>query len=274
MADVLILHPGEMGSSIGQALVYKGHRPLWISEGRSESTRSRARKSSMYSHETLEAGLADVEIVISVCPPEYAIDVADQVLELGFDGLYCDANAIAPTTARVIAEKFGDSYVDGGIIGPPLYRHGTTRLYVSGNSATRMVKLFAGSALDTRLVEGDSVAASALKMCYAAYTKGTSAMLLAIRSLAQAHGISSALRSEWELSQPRLWDRSEGSGPGTTRKAWRFAPEMREISKTFEDAGLPAGFHEAAADVYGRMAFLKDSEPVSTHKITKILRKD
>ena len=95
MADVLVLHPGEMGSSIGQALVYKGHRPFWISEGRSESTRSRARKASMFSHETLEAGLADVEIVISVCPPEYAIEVADQVLELGFDGLYCDANAIA-----------------------------------------------------------------------------------------------------------------------------------------------------------------------------------
>ena len=99
-------------------------------------------------------------------------------------------------------------------------------------------------------------------------------MLLAIRSLAQAHGISSPLRNEWELSQPRLWNRSESSGPGTTRKAWRFAPEMREIAKTFEDAGLPSGFHQAAADVYERMAFLKDSEPVSTHKIAKILRDD
>ena len=274
MTDVLILHPGEMGSSIGRALFSKAHRAYWIAEGRSEATRSRARKASMFSYETLEAGLASVEIVISVCPPEYAIDVADKVLELGFDGLYCDANAISPSTARLIAEKFGDSYVDGGIIGPPLYRHGTTRLYVSGKSASRIVKLFAGSALDTRLVEGDSVAASALKMCYAAYTKGSSAMLLAIRSLAQAHGISSPLRNEWELSQPRLWNRSEGSGPGTTRKAWRFAPEMREIAKTFEDAGLPSGFHHAAADVYERMAFLKDSEPVSTHKIAKILRDD
>lgn len=274
MTDVLILHPGEMGSSIGRTLAYKAHRAYYVAEGRSDTTQSRARKAGMFLRETLEEGLANVEVVISVCPPEYAEDVATQVLEHKYKGLYCDANAIAPTTARAIAEKFGDLYVDGGIIGPPLYRHGTTRLYVSGLRASSIVELFARSALDTRLVEGDPVSASALKMCYAAYTKGSSAMLLAIRSLAQAHGISRDLRNEWELSQPRLWERSEGSGPGTTRKAWRFAPEMREIAKTFRDSGLPSGFHEAAADVYQRMAFLKDSEPVRTQEIAKILSKD
>ncbi|MCY3885134.1 MAG: DUF1932 domain-containing protein [Gammaproteobacteria bacterium] len=274
MTDVLLLHPGEMGSSVGNALVFKGHGAYWISEGRSESTRLRARKASMFSEETLKAGLAKVEIVISVCPPEFAVEVADQVLEHKFKGIYCDANAVAPSTAQLIAEKFGNAYVDGGIIGPPLYRHGTTRLYVSGANAVEIVNLFAGSALDTRLVEGDVVSASALKMCYAAYTKGSSAMLLAIRSLADAHGITSTLKNEWELSQPRLWERSEGSGPGTTRKAWRFAPEMREIAKTFENSGLPSGFHDAASDVYQRMAILKDSEPVSTRKIAKLLRED
>ena len=272
MTDVLILHPGEMGASLGNALKTNRHRVHWVSSGRSESTWRRAEKASLLPSSTLGEALSKVEIVISVCPPEYALDVGDSVLELGFSGLYCDANAIAPVTARHHVRKFGNLYVDGGIVGPPAYRHGSTRLYLSGEYAHEIVGLFSGSAVDARMVEGDEVSASAVKMCYAAYTKGTAAMLLAIRSLASAHGVTGSIRSEWELSQPTLWERSERTGPGTTRKAWRFAPEMLEIAKSFEDAGLPSGFHEAAADVYSRMASLKESDPVATRKIAELLR--
>ncbi len=272
MADVLILHPGEMGSSLGLALVNNGHRAHWVSAGRSEATRTRAAGSNLVRHGTLEEGLSSADVVISVCPPEFALDVGQVVCESGFNGVFCDANAIAPSTARVQAEKFGEAYVDGGIVGPPAHRHGSTRMYVSGKRAMEIVRLFNGSALDTRLVEGEVAAASAVKMCYAAYTKGTSAMLLAIRSLAEANGVTETLRSEWELSQPSLWERSERVGPGTTRKAWRFAPEMRQIAQSFGDAGLPSGFHEAASAIYERMAGLKDSDPVPTKEIVKILR--
>ena len=34
---------------------------------------------------------------------------------------------------------------------------------------------------------------------------------------------------------------------------------MREIAATFAAAGLPSGFHEAAAEVFGRMSPLKDA---------------
>ncbi|MCK7519679.1 MAG: DUF1932 domain-containing protein [Ignavibacteriales bacterium] len=44
-----------------------------------------------------------------------------------------------------------------------------------------------------------------------------------------------------------------------TAKAWRFEGEMHEIASTFEGAGLPDGFHEAAAEIYHRMAGFKDS---------------
>lgn len=272
MPEVLILHPGEMGASLGYALKTKVNRAHWVSANRSESTHYRAGQSSMIPHGTLEEALDQVGIVISVCPPEHAVAVGNSVFESGFSGLFCDANAIAPSTARHHLESFGDRYVDGGIVGPPAYRQGTTRLYLSGAQATEVGRLFSGTAVDARVVDGDELSASAVKMCYAAYTKGTSAMLLAIRSLADAHGVSSAIHTEWDLSQPTLWERSERTGLGTTRKAWRFAPEMREIAMSFSNVGLPSGFHEAAAEIYSRMASLKDSEPVATRLLAKQLR--
>ena len=103
-----------------------------------------------------------------------------------------------------------------------------------------------------------------MKMCYAAYTKGTAALISGIRALAEYYGVSDVLQEEWSRSQTSLWDRSERVGPGTSRKAWRFAPEMREIAKTFGGAALPSGFHEAAAEIYSRMAPLKHEEGVET----------
>ena len=37
-----LLHPGEMGSALGRALVDAGHEVVWASAGRSEATRERA----------------------------------------------------------------------------------------------------------------------------------------------------------------------------------------------------------------------------------------
>jgi 3-hydroxyisobutyrate dehydrogenase-like beta-hydroxyacid dehydrogenase len=106
---------------------------------------------------------------------------------------------------------------------------------------------------------GAAGAASALKMCYAAYTKGTAALLLAVRALAEAEGVTPTLLAEWDRSQPGLADRSQAAARGTGAKAWRFAGEMHEIADTFAAAGLPDGFHRAAAELYGRLAPLKDA---------------
>jgi hypothetical protein len=97
-------------------------------------------------------------------------------------------------------------------------------------------------------------------MCYAAYTKGSSAVILAIRALAASQGVEDALLSEWDISQPGLAARSDAAARGTSRKAWRFEGEMQEIASTFADAGLPSGFHEAASDIYRRMRELKTVE--------------
>lgn len=255
--SILLLHPGEMGASIGAALRGNDHPVRWVARSRSDATRQRAEAADLTPTGTLEEALANAEHVMSVCPPDAALDVARNVRDAGFRGIYVDANAVSPATSRCLSEIAGRDFVDGGIIGPPAWRPSATRLYLSGEHASRVAAWFEGSLVDARVVE---CSASALKMCYAAYTKGTSALVLAIRALAASQGVEDALLSEWDISQPGLASRSDAAARGTSRKAWRFEGEMQEIAATFADAALPSGFHAAASDIYRRMRDLKTVE--------------
>ncbi len=250
-----LLHPGEMGVSIGRSMLAAGHEVLWVATGRSAATADRARDFAPC--ENLQELAAAVDGICSVCPPHAAVDQAREVIDAGFTGVYLDANAIAPDTAADIADWFGTQYVDGGIIGPPAEKTGTTRLYLSGARAGEVADWF-GGALDARVLNEEITAASTLKMAYAAYTKGSSALLLAVNALAEAGGVRDALVAEWSISQPAVEKRSEMAAKGTSRKAWRFVGEMEEISATFEALGLPGEFHAGAAKLYERMAGLKD----------------
>lgn len=256
--NILLLHPGAMGASIGAALVGNGHDVSWVSANRSGATRDRANEAGLRAVASLDEAL-DVDVVISVCPPDAAVAVAQSVTERGFDGLYVDGNAVSPDTAAKVERLVGDRYVDGGIVGPPAWREGTTRFYLSGSSAVQVAALFENSLVDARVVDGGPGAASALKMCYAAYAKGSIALILGVRALAESNGVGSALLDEWDISQPGLVRRSETGATATSLKAWRFVGEMHEIAATFSAANLPSGFHEAAAELYGRMARFKDT---------------
>ncbi len=255
---VLLLHPGLMGASIGKSLRMAGPDApvMWVSELRSSETHARAEAADLTAVPNLAAGIEMASVVISVCPPAAAVEQAATVKALGFDGIYVDMNAIAPATTRAIAGDF-DHFVDGGIVGPPVKSAGTTRLYLSGDGASQVGALFDGSWLEVRVVGGGVGAASALKMSFAAWTKGTSALLLAIRALADVEGVTEALMAEWETSMPELVARSERTPAVVGPKAWRFEAEMEEIADTFAAADLPDGFHRAAAEIYGRLASLK-----------------
>jgi 3-hydroxyisobutyrate dehydrogenase-like beta-hydroxyacid dehydrogenase len=219
---------------------------VWASEGRSAETRERAEA----------AGLEDVgsvvevarsDVVFSICPPHAAVEVARSLGPL--QELYVDANAVSPATVREVAgivEAAGGRFVDGGIVGSPPRETGTTRLYLSGPKADAVAGLFEGSVLDARVVSN----ASAVKMAYAAWTKGTAALLLAIRELARREGVEEALLAEWGLSQPELRERHEHAARSADAKGWRWVGEMEEIAASFEAADLPGGFHRAAAQVY------------------------
>lgn len=251
------LHPGAMGSSIGANC--SGAR-YWVSAGRSAASVARAEDAGLADAGSLESLVATCDTIVSVCPPDRAVAVAHSVATAGFDGIYVDANAISPATTQEIGALF-ERYVDGGIIGPPPARSGTTRMYLSGDEAAGVAERWAGSALDVRPVTGGVGAASAVKMLFAGWTKGTSALLLALNAAADAYGVADTLHDEWSISIPDLPDRSRRTAPGTALKAWRFEGEMHEIAATLEAAGLPPEFHAAAADVYGRMARFRDADP-------------
>lgn len=232
-----------MGAAVGAALRAAGHDVVWASAGRSDATRRRAEEAGLRDAGSVEDVAHACDVLLSVCPPHAALDVAREVGP--FDGVYVDANAVSPATAREVSASFS-RFVDGGIVGGPP----DPRLYLSGDEAGLVAGLFAGSPIEGRVLDGGVGAASALKMTYAAWTKGTSAMLLAIRAVADAEGVGDALAAEWDDSIPRMPERLERARRSAEAKGWRWVGEMEEIAATFDAAGLPGGFHAAAAEVY------------------------
>jgi len=240
-----VLHPGEMGAAVAE--VAPGE-VRWAPEGRSEATAARARAAGLRPAPLAEL-LDACDVILSICPPHAAVDVARACA--GYGGIYCDANAVAPETAREVARIVGGDVVDGGIVGGPPLEPGT-RLYLSGSRAAEVAALFAGTALEP-VVLGDEVgSASALKLCYAAWTKGSAALLLTVAEAAERLGLAEALGAEWERSLPGLADRLERAARSANAKGWRWVGEMREIESTFVAVGLPGGFHEAAAQTFER----------------------
>jgi len=271
---ICVLHPGEMGSAVGRAARTGGARVLWSSAGRSDATRKRALAAGLEDAGPLEAALGGSEIVLSVCPPDAALDVARAVAARRFGGLFVDANAVSPDTARRLAATVADAgarFVDGGIVGPPPGPGSSTRLYLSGEGAGRVAALFEGTPLAAVVLDGPVGAASAVKMCYAAWTKGTAALILAVRAVAAAEGVEAALAEEWRISQPDLF-RQVDRAVAQSRKAWRWIGEMEEIAATFGDAGLPEGFHLAAAEICRALESFKDARGTTIEQLVDALR--
>jgi len=250
-----LLHPGEMGAAIGRCLVEQGHTVLWLAQDRGPDTAHRAAAAGL----TEAASLADLsgraEVIFSVCPPQAARAVAESVAAAGFGGRYVDANAIAPQTTRAVGEvlaKAGATFTDGGIIGlaPKPGAAQGPRFYLSGDGAAEVAALFDGSPVRGEVVDGGIGAASAVKLAYAAWTKGSAALLLAARALARAERVEGMLTAEWGVSQPGLSQRAESAARSAAAKGWRWDAEMTEIAAAMADAGLPAGFHRAAAEVF------------------------
>ena len=266
-AIVGLLHPGEMGAAVGRCLTTRGHTVLWASQGRGPATAERAAAAGLTDVGTVAELTGRAGIIFSVCPPHAALEVARSVA--GFSGLFVDANAIAPETTRSVAAVLSAGgtgaagtgatrFADGGIIGPPpqpgadpAARNGT-RLYLAGESAAEVAALFAGTPVGAQVVNGGIGAASAVKMAYAAWTKGSAALLLAARSLAHQERVEGTLLEEWALSQPELVRRLQHAARSAVAKGWRWEAEMTEIAAAMAAAGLPDGFHLAAADIFRR----------------------
>ena len=262
MTRIGVLHPGEMGISVAASAMTSGHMMYWASEDRSNKTRLRAEKYGLSDMNSLAELCQRSEIIFSICPPHAAEDVANSVMEHGFKGYYLDANAIAPKRAKSISRQMsanGIHFVDGGIIGGPASKPNETWLYLSGKDASIIADCFTSGPLETRIIGDEIGKASALKMCYAAYSKGTTALLAAILAAAESLDVRDELCQKWNMDDMNFSEDANRRVTRATAKAWRFEGEMHEIASTFQEESLPGGFHVAAAEIYHRMAKFKDA---------------
>jgi 3-hydroxyisobutyrate dehydrogenase-like beta-hydroxyacid dehydrogenase len=260
--NVGILHPGQMGISIAASAKNSGHTVFWASDGRSNESQQRAAEHDLQDAKTVAALCQTCEAILSVCPPAAAESVALEVIAEGYSGLYLDANAISPQRATRIAESMteaGINFVDGCIIGGPAWQPNSTWLYLSGPDAESAAALFSAGPLETDIIGEDYSKASALKMCFAAYTKGTTAMLCAILAAAEALNVRDDLNRQWSRNGSDFAEQTENRVRRVTDRAWRFVGEMEEMAATFDGVDLPGDFHNGAAEIYRRIADFKNA---------------
>ena len=196
------------------------------------------------------------DLVLSILVPAEAmgvcLSVAGAVGRTGKSIVFADCNAVSPRTSAAMdkaVREAGGRYVDGSIIGGPPRAGYSPRLYVSGPEASIFSELD-GKGIDVRDLGEEIGRASAIKMCYASVTKGTSALWLAQLAAAEALGLTDELAAELRESQPAVYGAMEKGLLALPSKAFRWIGEMEEIAATFASVGLSPGFHEGSADMY------------------------
>lgn len=253
---VAIMSPGDMGHTAGMRLREGGLRVIAWLEGRSERTRALAREAGIEEVPSLDELVREADALLSILVPAQAepaaATVADALARTGADLLYADCNAIAPQTARRIGERItatGGRLVDVSIIGGPPQPGGGTRFYASG-PFSRMFAALGERGLGVVDMAGEAGDASALKMCYAALTKGLTAIATELLAAARLLGVSEALQAELRDSQAPLYERITRSLGSMAERSRRWVGEMEEIAATFAAVGLPRATYLGAAEVY------------------------
>ena len=260
ISTIAVMSPGDMGHAVGRTLRESGFRVITALAGRSTHSRDLAARGGLEDVDTPTQLVAAADLVLSIMPPDaaqaFASDAAEAMQSAGAAPLFVDCNAIAPATTQQIGSIVGAAgaqFVDGGIIGPPPGTAKPPRLYVSGADAEQLLPL---DGRELKIVSlGPQIGrASALKMCYAALTKGTMSLDAAVLLAGTQLGVYEELKAELTSSQPAASKRMESRVPWLATDAGRWTGEMEQIAATFGSVGLPAGFHSAAAEIYRLLA--------------------
>ena len=260
LRTIAILSPGDMGHSVGKVLYDNGFDVLTCLSGRSVRTAELAKVGNFRIVETMDQLVVEADIILSILVPDRAFELANEVAEslarMGQKTYFVDCNAISPDSSIRIKNVIDDSggiFVDGGIIGGSPAKGDTPRFYVSGNHANVMLPLD-GKGIMVRVV-GDKVGqASGIKMCYAALTKGTNTLQVALLAAAHKMGLSEMLREELSESQGSHLKVMENGISKLPANSHRWIGEMEQISDTFESLGVTPLFHRGAAEIYRVLA--------------------
>jgi len=249
-----------MGSAMGAALVRGGARVVATLAGRSERTSRLAERAGIELLPDLESVVREADVVLSIAPPEaartIAADIRSTARAAAAQPLVADLNAVAPASARAIANELsheGLDLVDGSISGPPPRKHGTTRVYLSGARAHEIADLPMEGV--ERVVVGDEVGtASAVKMSTASVYKGSTALLVHALLAAHANGVLEHVLDDLRAGAPELVSNAERRVASAAAKSGRYVGEMREIAASQAATGLTPALFEAMAEIYAAVA--------------------
>ena len=256
---VAVIAPGMMGSVVANRLTDNGVEVRSLLTGRSAATQARAKAAGMVN--ATEEGIAACDFILSIVPPGEALGLAERLAPAmraaGKKPVYVDCNAVAPSTVARIAqvvEATGATFVDGDIIGPPPAPDSkNTRIYLSGPAASR-VTVLRDYGLNMPVQEGPLGAASAMKLSYAGFTKGFTALGAAMMLAATRAGTADALIAEMTVSQPALFGWLTRQMPKMPDKAYRWVAEMEEIATFVGEDPAATQFYLGAAKLYERIA--------------------
>ncbi len=257
---IALMSPGDMGQAVGIRLKELGFEVQTALEGRSERTRKLATAASIGDAGTLRTLLETSDLILSILDPGSAVPLARAAAEilpsLKSPPLYVDCNALAPDTKhemQELIEDAGAAFVDGGIIGPPPRGTGRIHFYVSGAHAAALTAL-QHETIDVRVVSARVGDAAAVKMCYGAITKGTTALLTELLIAARRLGVEDTLDKELVETQPVIRKWILDHLPSMPPKAYRWVPETEEIAKTFDAVGLTPLTMQGAARMCAAIA--------------------
>ncbi|MFF4344669.1 DUF1932 domain-containing protein [Kitasatospora sp. NPDC001540] len=257
-----MLHPGSMGAAVAAQIRQAGTTVLWCSAGRSEATRSRAVEAGLTEVPSLDELVPRCEVLLSVCPPAAAEQLAAEVAEHGYGGVYVEANAVTPERVKRIASALPDAtVVDGSVVGSPPRGGKQPRLFLSGpeQAVDQVVRLFAGTDVRARVLGAELGQASALKLSYTSYQKASRVLAALSYALAADHGVEDELL---EIAAGRSGSYLVETGyiPKTAGRAWRWAPELVEAAELLEECGLPGEPMRGAAEALLRWEGARDAE--------------
>lgn len=259
-STIAVMSPGDMGHAVGRTLREQGFRVVTALDGRSTRSRELAERGGLEDVGTLDNLISQADLVLSIMPPDaapaFATAAAEAMGTTGATPVFADCNAVAPATTQkigAIVGAAGAAFVDGGIIGAAPGKATPPRLYISGPDAELLLPL-GGSELNVVSLGPEVGRASALKMCYAALTKGSMTLDTAVLLAGTRLGVYDELKAELAGSQPAALKRMENRVPWLAADAERWTGEMEEIAATFGAAGLPENFHLAAAEIFRLLA--------------------
>jgi 3-hydroxyisobutyrate dehydrogenase-like beta-hydroxyacid dehydrogenase len=245
-----------MGHAVGQLLREHELKVVTCLTGRSQRTKDLAELAGIADVPNLNDMVAQSQIILSISVSEMVPSicqlVADAIKATNADVLFAECNAVAPQLARQmepIITEAGGRFIDASIVGSPPRNGNSPRFYASGDNTAEFEGL-ADFGLDVRTAGSEVGQASGIKMCYAAMTKGSSALYSELLMAAEMMGLSDFVKAEFQSSQPAVLQRMERGLPSVPAKARRWVSEMEEIKATFEHLGLTPHLFQGVADMY------------------------